>query len=319
METKLNVAFFGTSDKSDEILESLKSNFNLAFILTKNDTAVGRDHSLEESGVKTWAKVNSIPYLCVDTLKDPSDRQIIDGLFKHKIQYVIVADFRFIIPDSIISRQEYKMINIHFSLLPAYRGASPMQFSILNGDKETGVTFQYLVKEMDKGPVISQTKLTLDETETKESLSGKLFGIAEKELPGVIKGIESGKLQPHGQDETKASYTYSKTNPKRTLIDKNDALINWSKTEVEIDRMVRAYYPWPIAWCFIEDLFSLDEGEKPDFAKSLRMKNKKNSGLRFKIYKSAVKNNRISPTLVQIEGNKIMTWEEFKNGYLIGI
>ena len=126
----MNVAFFGTSDRSINILNSLNENFDLVLCVTKNDTVVGRKKEIRETQVKTWTKKNNTPYLTISSAKKEKNN-IIKTLKEHKVDIAVVADFSFIIPEEIINTPQYKMINIHFSLLPKYRGASPVQHAII--------------------------------------------------------------------------------------------------------------------------------------------------------------------------------------------
>ena len=153
----MNVAFFGTSDKSLPILNTLKEGFNLSLCITKADTKVGRRQELKESGVKTWAKGNNVDYLCIDSI-ETSQKEIIKKLKKNDIKIGVVADFSFMIPIEIIETPKHGLINIHFSLLPKLRGASPVQHAILKGLDETGITYYLMNERMDTGDILRQIK-----------------------------------------------------------------------------------------------------------------------------------------------------------------
>lgn len=316
----MNIAFFGTSDRSIPILEALKnSQFDLTLCVTKDDVRVGRKQELRETAVKQWARDNGVHFVTADEVNPQTTERIATALKKHDIKVGVVADFSFIIPEEIINTPEYKLVNIHFSLLPHYRGASPVQFAILNQDKFTGISYQIVVKELDAGPLLHQTKYKLNGNETAEEVNEKLFKIAANEIEKVLENYVSQKIVPKKQGHSKATYTYSNSHPNRTTIFKEDAKIDWSKSAEEIDAAARAYYPWPIAWTTL--------GEFKKFRKD------KNPNLKIKIYKTALKksvrskNNspkkptqatKLSIEKIQVEGKNIMTWEEFKNGYLEG-
>ncbi len=300
----INVAFFGTSDKSLEILKTLHTNFSLKLTVTKEDTKVGRNHEIRETQVKKWIRDNGVECLTITNLKSPTDEQVLNKLVEQHVNYVIVADFSFMIPKILTSNPNFKMINIHFSLLPKYRGASPVQFAVLNGEKETGITYQILADKMDTGEIISQVPFPINTEDTTESLLPKMFQEAASELPNVLDDFNSGILTTKTQDETNATYTYSKTKPKSTLIYKDDAKIDWSKSDTEIYNMVRAFNPWPIAWTTIGEL-------KGFVAKRDNLK-----AVRLKIYSGSLGAEIFKPNKVQVEGGNVIDWKDFVNGYV---
>lgn len=248
------IIFFGTSDRSLPILESLKSNFDLTLCVTKKNTLFGRDQIEKETEVKKWANANNVDTLLIDSLKDNNLELLIEKINALKPDYGIVADFSFMIPKKVIKAFNGNLINIHFSLLPKYRGASPVQHAILNGDEKTGITFYLLNEKMDEGDIISQIEYKIDSKYTSGELYDLLFKISADELPNVIKMFSTGELTPYKQEEKSATYTISKTNPKHTFIFKEDALIDWHQSPETIERSIRAYNPWPIAWSYLAEL-----------------------------------------------------------------
>jgi methionyl-tRNA formyltransferase len=286
MNKALKIVFFGTSDRSISILKAIKKKFDLCLCVTKSDTKVGRDREKRVTAVKKWATRNHIKFLEVGSLKGKGLENVTRRIERLKPDFGVVADFSYIIPLEIISVFGNKLINIHFSLLPKYRGASPVQFSILNGDEMTGITFHLVEEKMDTGDIISQIGYKMCGKETSGELYDILFKIASDKLPEIIKKYSLSQITPLPQDKESATYTYSKTNPKSTFIYKEDAQINWDNKPEEIERMVRAYNPWPIAWSYLKDL------EKIKYLLEGKINMKK------------------------IEGKNKMTWEDFKNGYL---
>ncbi len=302
----MNIAFFGTSDKSQPILDALGSNVKLC--VTKADTIVGRKHENRETGVKIWAKSHNVPYLEIDKISDKTDL-VINELIKHKINVGVMADFSFIVPEKIINCIPNKIINIHFSLLPLLRGASPVPHAILNGFGKTGVTFYIMNKGMDTGPIIAQFEIHLSGKETTESLNRTLFALAAEKVNLVLDEFLSGKLAAIPQENSLATYCYSKTYPKSTLIDKNDAKIDWSVDISSIEKGIRAYYPWPISWTILGEMA---------IALNLKVKPEINKDLRIKIYEAELSedNKILHIKKLQVEGKKITEWESFCNGYL---
>ncbi len=309
---KAKIIFFGTSDRSLPILETLRSNFELVLCITKSNSKIGGDQIEKETGVKTWAKENNIDFIEIDSLKNENLDKVLKCIKKSKPDLGIVADFSFIIPKKVIEAFDNKIINIHFSLLPKYRGASPVQYAILNGDYNTGVTFYYLDEKMDTGNIIDQIEYKVTSKETSGELYDILFKIASNKLPEIINNIYKGDVTSIPQDESNATYTYSKTNPKHTFIFKEDAQVEWNKNPDEIERSIRAYDPWPIAWSYLKDL------EKSTcFEKDIILKKSVNKDLKIKLYKGKISNNKLEIEEVKVEGKKRITWKEFENGYLI--
>ncbi|MBW6441827.1 methionyl-tRNA formyltransferase [Patescibacteria group bacterium] len=307
----IKVIFFGTSDRSTPILESLKSNFNLVLCITKKDTKIGRKQISKETEVKRWAKENNIPFLEIDSLKNDNLEQVINKIGEIKPDYGIVADFGFIIPKTIIDSLNDQIINIHFSLLPKYRGASPVQFSILNGDDITGITYYLLDENMDTGNIISQIEYKIDTRISSGELYDILFTIAAENLPDILKKYSENEITPQKQDEFKATYTFSQTNPKHTYIFKEDALINWDEKPEKIERMVRAFNPWPIAWSYLKDLENAN-----CLAEKIILKGHVDKDLKIKIFKSHIENEKLQIDEIQVEGKNKMSWDDFRNGYL---
>lgn len=307
----MKIAFFGTSDRSIPILTVLHKNFELDLCVTRADTKVGRKLEIRETKVKKWATENNIPCLQLNSLKKESAR-IIAQVETRGITLGVVADFGFIITRDIINSLPKGLINVHFSLLPKYRGASPVQYAILNGDVKTGISYYLMDEKMDTGDIIYQSEYKLTGKETSEGLYAALFEKAGVEITDILNKYANGNLKPQKQNKAEATYTYSKTQPLRSTIMKNDAKINWADSPVLIERQIRAYNPWPISFTTAAEL------EKNLLAKKhLKLKTPKIEPLTVKIYKARIDDTgSLEIETLQIEGKKIMAWEEFKNGYL---
>lgn len=302
----MNVAFFGTSDRSIPILESLKnSEYNLVLCITKTDVKVGRKQVLKPTAVKTWAMENGVNFVTTDTLKAGTNEHIKTALLDNNIELGVVADFSFIIPEEIYELPNHKIINIHFSLLPKYRGASPVQFTILNRDEITGISYQVIVREMDAGPIIYQSTHKLNGRETTEELYATLFEKAATELPDVIKSYVSDNYKIIPQEGENISYTHSPSHLRNTHIFKEDAKIDWNKSSLDIYAMIRAFYPWPIAWTTLGDICKL-----------YYVGCEKDPNLTVKIHKAHMENEMVVIDEIQVEGKNKQTFKEFKNGYL---
>ncbi|MBP7927982.1 hypothetical protein KAZ57_02440 [Patescibacteria group bacterium] len=308
----LKTAFFGTSDKSTPILENINSNTELLLCVTKSDRIIGRKKELKETMVKEWAKSAGIEVFEIEKLNSETRQKLISRLKELSIEMGVVADFSFIIHEDIISTPKYGLINIHFSRLPKYRGASPVQHTILNGETETSITFMKMTKGMDEGPLLKQVPYKLNGTETTESLYQQLFELAGPSISQVMKDYAEGRLPPEEQNHTLATYCYSKTNPKSTLINKVDAKIDWSLPHSQIERMIRAFNPWPIAWTTLEQICDAQLFDQ------MYLNPKKDKNYTLKIFEAKINNNgKLEPKVLQVEGGTKMDIKDFLNGYFI--
>ncbi len=165
---------------------------------------------------------------------------LIEKLKNLKPDLAIIAAYGKILPKEILDIPSRGFINVHPSLLPKYRGASPIQMAILNGDKETGVTIMAVNEEIDHGPVLAYSKWLIADSDTYESLSKKMAEVGAELLLKIIPDYILGKIKPVEQDHSKATYT--------KIIKKEDGKINWLESAEEIERMTRAFYPWPGAY-----------------------------------------------------------------------
>jgi len=303
----IKIAFFGTSNKSKPILEALYKNFDLVLCVTKTNRIVGRNKEEQETVVKRWANENGIKVFEIETMKK-SWEALLKELIRNGVDLIIVADFGFIITTEILENFKNKVINVHFSLLPKYRGANPVQAAILNGDTKTGITFLQMVKELDAGDIIYQIPYSLLGTETSGELYEKLFLLAANNLADVIVNYLDGKLAPQPQNHEKATFYYSPSHPKSTYIYKEDAKINWAESPQEIEQKIRAFNPWPIAWTTLEDL------EKTNIC---NLKSTVNKSLVLKIYSAQIKEGKLEPMEVQVEGKNKTNWKSFLNGYCV--
>lgn len=300
------VAFFGTSNRSTPILESINGNFELVLVVTKNDRVVGRKKELVPTEVKVWSKDNDVTLYTLDGLDTPQCANLIEQIVNSNAEVGVVCDFSFIIPEQIINTFQHKIINIHFSMLPKYRGASPVQHALLNGDKETGVSFYIMDKGMDTGHILAQFPYSINENIDSEQLYSELFVLAAKKLPEVLEKYISEEITPKPQKENEATYCFSRSHPKSTLIFKEDAEIDWSKSDWSIHNSIRAFAGWPFAWSTIGGISE---------AMNLELKDKEKKNLKVKVFESKYENGSLKILKVQVEGKNITTWKDFLNGY----
>ena len=292
------IIFFGTPLFGQIILQKLlDENFNIAAVVTQPDRPVGRDQKLTPSPVKTLANERKIPVLA------PADKVDLlatnHKLLATKPTLFVVASYGMIIPQEILELPEKGALNVHPSLLPKYRGASPIQAAILNGETETGVTIILMDEQMDHGPILAQKKIALDPAETTSTAMVKLAQFGGKLLARTIPNYLSGKITPQPQDHTQATYT--------KLIKKDDGKVNWQENNIQIERMVRAYNPWPGVWTTVGEMAEQLDRE---------LKNQRHQNLRLKILQAHLENGTLSLNSVQVEGKNPIAFADFVKGYL---
>jgi methionyl-tRNA formyltransferase len=198
-------------------------------------------------------------------------------------------------------------INLHPSLLPRYRGPSPLTAAILAGDVKTGITVQRLALRMDSGDILLQREIPLDGTETTGSLSEDVAPLGAEMLVEAVRGLEEGSLAPVPQDNGKATYC--------SIVTKEDGLIDWSRSAVEIDRLIRAYSPWPGAFTSYQDktLKIIEAGvfdaEKPSSEPGIVAGIDKGEGILIQTCKGILAVRRL-----QLQAKKALGWKDFLNG-----
>ena len=236
------IIFFGTEDFSAASLHALiKAGYPIAAVITKPDSKKGRGQTLVPPAVKLIAEQYNIPVWQPLKLRDITDQiralQPVAG---------ILVSFGKIIPQSTIDLFTPGIINVHPSRLPLYRGPSPLESAILNGDKETGVSIMQLSAAMDAGPVYSFTPHIMRGNEQQDTFYATMAELGAEALLEALPSILDGSLKPRPQDESKATYCQ--------LIKKDDGLIDWSKTATQIEREIRAYRGWPRSRTTIQGL-----------------------------------------------------------------
>ena len=247
---KIKIIFIGTPKFGAIILEGLiKNNYKSILVITAPDKPVGRKKVLTPLEVKLVAQKYKISIL------QPEKVSNIKGQLSNiKPDLIICAAYGQILPKEILEIPKYGCLNIHPSLLPKYRGASPIQTAILNGDKETGITIYIMDEKMDHGKIVSSIKYprrrTFGSLQGKKLLSDIYYedlekNLAELSIKLLIETIPKwvkGEIKAKPQDESKASYT--------KIIKKEDGKIDWSKSAQEIEQQIRAFHPWPASFTF---------------------------------------------------------------------
>lgn len=232
----LNILFIGTSSFAVPALKELKNNnLNILAVITQPDRPAGRKKELSPSPIKIEAEKYGLRVLQPEKISEIADE--IKMLNPH---LTVMVSYGQIIPQEIIDIPKYGTINIHPSLLPKYRGPSPIQAAILNEDQQTGITIMLVDGKMDHGPIIASKKIKI-ETKDYPKLHDELSIIGAKLLIEIIPGYIGGNITAKEQDDNKATYT--------KIITKEDGKINWLKNAKKIAAQIKALRPWPGTWC----------------------------------------------------------------------
>jgi len=232
----------GTPEFGAIILEGLiEKGFKPVLVISSPDKPVGRKQTITPPPTKISAQKHNIP---VEQPKKIQDFRLkIENL---KPDLIVVAAYNQIIPKEILDIPKYGCLNIHPSLLPKYRGPSPIQTAILNGDKKTGVTIILMDEKVDRGPILSQKTLVIGEKETSQTLLIKLADLGARLLMETIPKWTKKMIKPLPQDESRATYS--------RILHKNDGQINWKRTAERLEREIRAYFLWPGSYTFWKKL-----------------------------------------------------------------
>ncbi|OGG99276.1 methionyl-tRNA formyltransferase [Candidatus Kuenenbacteria bacterium RIFCSPHIGHO2_12_FULL_42_14] len=300
-----SLVFFGTSDFAATILSALLDSTefksSVASVVTRPDEPIGRKHVITPPPVKLLAVKHHLPVLQPEKL----DQNFIHQLKKINADIFIVADYGQIIPTAILNLPKYKPLNIHISLLPKYRGASPMQTALLNGDRETGISIIELMPLLDQGPIIAQQIVSINPDDNHATLRLRMAGLSAALLQKILPDFIQGKITPVSQDDSRATYT--------ALINKKDGLIPVNKTAEETYNMWRAYTPWP--GIFLTDGLKLLNTERTDLTSqtnaplTLFVQNQN-------LFLQCANGTCLKINLLQPPGKKPMDARSFINGYL---
>ena len=298
----------GTPDFAATILEGLiNSGHDIIGVVTQPDKKKGRGQEISCSPVKELAARHGL------TIYQPvkvKEQDFLDLMRELKPDAIIVAAFGQILPKALLDIPEYGCINVHASLLPKYRGAAPIQYAILDGEKETGVSIMYMDDGIDTGDIILQERLVIEPDETGGSLFDKMAALGARVLLVAMEQIEKGTATRTKQDHEQASYV--------KMMTKEMGHVDFSLPAVKIERMIRGLNPWPSAYTFLDGktlkLWKA-EVEEADNADT----DSRKPGEIVEIRKDGLVVNTGEGRLVikelQLEGKKRMTADAFLRGY----
>ena len=239
----MRVVFMGTPDFSVGTLEALAAaGHEIVGVVTQPDKQKGRGKQLQATPVKEAALRLGLPVWQPAKVRDPEFLEVLRQLAP---EVIVVAAFGQLIPQAILDLPRYGCVNVHASLLPAYRGAAPIQWAVINGEKESGVTIMQMDAGLDTGDMLAKTVVPLAPDETGGSLFDKLSSAGAKLLVETLDGLEQGTVVPEKQPE-ESTTEYAR------MIKKADGRIDWSRPAAQIERLVRGLDPWPSAFTTLD-------------------------------------------------------------------
>lgn len=243
----LRIVFFGTPDFAVESLRRLvEGGYNIVGVVTMPDKEAGRGHKLLQSPVKQYAVEHGLRLLQPERLKNP---QFVEELRSLKADLQIVIAFR-MLPEVVWNMPPLGTFNLHASLLPKYRGAAPINWAVINGETETGVTTFFLKHEIDTGDIIQQRRIPIGDNDNVGIVHDKLMIMGANMVIETVDAIINGTVKPIPQDELCKAGTEASPAPK---IFKDTCKIDWDKTMHEVRNLVRGLSPYPAAWTEITD------------------------------------------------------------------
>jgi methionyl-tRNA formyltransferase len=236
----VKIIFFGTANISKFFLENIDKKYEVVCVVTMCDKPVGRSNKIKPPAVKDYAIEKNIPYIQVDKFTDEIAQKIKD----YNADVGVVVSYGKIIPEKVFTLPKYGCFNIHFSLLPKYRGASPVQQALIDGCTKTGVTAFYIEKGLDTGNILLQKELNIDIKDTSETLFEKLNTVGIEVMNNALALLDSGNCLAKKQ-EGEPSFC--------SVFTKGDGKIDWNKSADEIYNLYRGLYLWPKIFCIIGD------------------------------------------------------------------
>ena len=238
----MRVIFMGTPDFSVGTLKELaKAGHEIVGVISQPDKPKGRGKNLQPTPVKEAAMELGLPVYQPKKVRDPEFIQVVRDL---EPEVIVVVAFGQIIPKEILEMPKYGCINVHASLLPKYRGAAPIQWAVIDGEKESGVTIMQMDEGLDTGDMLAKAIVPLDEKETGGSLFDKLSEAGGRLCVETLAKLEKGEIAPEKQGESPTAYA--------SMLDKKMGNIDWNKSAVVIERLVRGLNPWPSAYTHLD-------------------------------------------------------------------
>lgn len=302
----LKLIFMGSPEYTLPILKDLlTSNHSVQAVFTEADKLIKRNKIVLENPIKQYCIKLNIP---VFQFTKENNKKIFEEVSKTKPDAIIIASYGVILPKKVLEIPPLGCINIHPSMLPKYRGPSPIPSTILNGDYNSGVTLMKLDTGMDTGPIIAQEKFLIDPSHNASDLTEKLFSLGGKLLTKILPDFASGNIQVTPQNDKKATTTLK--------IKKTDGLIKWSNTSEYIKNQIKAFTPWPGTYTFWQgNRIIIHDGN--EYQKNVNLKSTPGTIVQLSNQSIGVvtSTNFLELKKIQLEGKKVLSVEEFLMGY----
>ena len=298
----MKIVYMGTPEFAVPPLQTLaNAGHEIAGVVTRIDKPAGRGRAVAEPAVKTAALGLGLAVYQPKRVREPEFIETLRGIGPDAI---IVAAYGQILPKEILALPKYGCINIHASLLPLYRGAAPINWAVIRGERETGITIMQMDESMDTGAVFLRENVPIGPKDTAGTLTGKLSLLGAKMIAAALPLIETGKLKPVQQDHAKATLA--------PILKKEDGLVDWTRAAEELHNRVRGLSPWPGAYTFLDGkLIKLIETDAaPGGADPGLIRQSGKDGLDVGTGNGMLRILRIQP-----EGKKVMTAGEFLRGH----
>ncbi len=302
----MKIVYMGTPDFAVPCLKRLvKDGFDVCCVVTQPDKPVGRKQVLTPSEVKAAAVEAG---LCVYQPESMKTDEVYDYLKQFDADYFVVAAYGKILPQRILDLPKYACINVHGSLLPKYRGSAPIQRSVLSGDGVTGITTMLMNAGVDTGDMLLKAEYQIDINSTSGEVFDALAQMAPDLLMETIEKFTKGEIIPEKQNDSEATYA--------KMLSKDEAVIDWSKSSLEIHNLIRGMAPWPVAYSFYEDkkmkIFASRLTDEKTCLPAGKIKEEKN-----KILVACGDGNLLEVLSLQLEGAKRLEAKQFLAGHKI--
>ena len=302
----MKVIFMGTPDFSVGTLEALiEAGHEVALVVTQPDKPKGRGGKMQYTPVKEVAVAHNIPVYQPKRIREP---ECIEELRKYNADIMVVIGFGQILPKEILEMTPYGCVNVHASLLPSYRGAAPIQWAVINGEKVSGVTTMQMNEGLDTGDMLLKVEIPLDEKETGGSLHDKLAEAGARLCVETLDALKAGTVTPEKQGDSPTAYA--------KMLDKHMGKIDWKMSAKEIERMIRGLNPWPSAYTRWNEN---DKGMKIWEAEVAEGQTDKAAGTVVEVAKDGffvqTGDGLLKITALQIPGKKRMDAAAFLRGY----
>lgn len=311
----MRIVFMGTPDFAVASLQRLVENVkNVVAVITAPDKPVGRGQTLRESPVKKFALAHSIPVLQPEKLKN---KEFLEILATYKADFQVVVAFR-MLPKEVWAMPKLGTINLHGSLLPQYRGAAPINWAIINGERETGITTFFIEEEIDTGKIIYSEKIAIGLNETAGDLHDKMMWMGGALVVKTVNAISSGQFP-------KIEQNFSDLLKPAPKIFKETCRIDWSKDSLTIYNFIRGLSPFPAAWTMLgERQIKIFQVEIINDIKNIPLTtfSFSNENIELEVFSDQKKyfvlktsDSYVSIQQLQLEGKKRMNTEEFLRGF----